>query len=53
MRCLWTDRQIHLAADQAYCNSTVLAGLFGRVVVFEAMGDDASLTDLPSRRIGF
>jgi len=48
----WTDRQIHLAADQAYCNSTVLAGLPERVVVFGAMRDDATLTDLPKQRRG-
>lgn len=45
----WTDRQIHLAADQAYCNSTVLAGLPERVVVFGAMRDDATLTDRPKQ----
>lgn len=45
----WTDRQIHLAADQAYCNSTVLAGLPERVVVFGAMRDDATLTELPKQ----
>jgi hypothetical protein len=46
----WTDREIHLAADLAYCNSTVLSRLPERVVVFGAMREDATLTSLPEKR---
>jgi hypothetical protein len=46
----WTDREIHLAMDSAYCNATVAASLPERVVLFGAMRSDAVLTSLPKQR---
>jgi hypothetical protein len=44
----WTaERRIHVAADSAYCNDTVLGGLPTRVVVFGTMRSDAVLTAAP------
>ncbi|MEJ7570351.1 MAG: transposase [Polyangiaceae bacterium] len=41
-------RQIHLAADGAYCNDTLMRGLASTVTVFGAMRPDAVLTALPT-----
>lgn len=43
-------RQVHLAADSAYCNATVMRTLSPTVVVFGAMRPDAVLTALPAPR---
>ena len=46
---LWSgDRKIHLAADSAYCNDTLMRGLSPTVTVFGAMRPDAVLTALPT-----
>jgi hypothetical protein len=41
------ERQIELAADSAYCNSTVLCGLAGNIKLFGSMRPDAVLTAPP------
>ncbi len=41
------DRPVHLAADSAYSNVTLMRGLPATVVVFGAMRPDAVLTTLP------
>jgi DDE superfamily endonuclease len=48
----WTgERRVELAADCAYCNSTVTRGLPKKVVLFGAMRPDAVLTALPSSKV--
>jgi hypothetical protein len=46
------DRRFEVAADSAYCNSTVTRGLADTIVLFGTMRPDAALTALPdaSRR---
>jgi SRSO17 transposase len=46
------DRRVEVAADSAYCNSTVTRGLADTIVLFGTMRPDAALTALPdaSRR---
>jgi hypothetical protein len=44
----WTRRRIDVAADSAYCNSTVTRGLPRRVHLFGSMRPDAVLTALPT-----
>jgi SRSO17 transposase len=44
------QRQIHLAADSAYCNDTVTRGLSNTVTLFGAMRPDAVLTAVPAKR---
>jgi hypothetical protein len=47
----WTgDRIVHVAADSAYCNDTLMRGLSATVHVFGAMRPDAVLTALPTER---
>ncbi len=47
----WTvGRDIHLAIDSAYCNSTVMRDLAPNVTVFGAMRPDAVLTAPPGTR---
>jgi hypothetical protein len=41
------DRCVHLAADSAYCNATLMRGLPATVVVFGSIRPDAVLTALP------
>jgi DDE superfamily endonuclease len=41
-------RSVHLAADSAYCNDTLMRGLSATVTVFGAMRPDAVLTALPT-----
>lgn len=41
------DRRVHLAADSAYCNATLMRGLPSTVVVFGSIRPDAVLTALP------
>jgi len=43
-------RTVHLAADSAYCNDTLMRGLPASVIVFGAMRPDAVLTALPTER---
>lgn len=43
-------RRIHLIADEAYCNVTLLKGLPEHVVVFGSIRPDAVLTALPTPR---
>lgn len=43
-----TDRTVHVAADGAYCNDTVLRDLPNRFVLFGSMRPDAVLTALPT-----
>jgi hypothetical protein len=43
----WTERDIHLVADAAYCNATVVAGLSSRVMLIGSMRTDAALTAPP------
>jgi len=48
----WTDgRRVELTADSAYCNSTVMRGLSGSVILVGAMRPDAVLTAPPSQRL--
>lgn len=47
----WTDRQIHLTADSAYCNATVAGGLSERVVLIGSMRNDAVLTAAPTKSV--
>lgn len=44
------ERTVHLAADSAYCNDTLMRGLSSTVKVFGAMRPDAVLTALPTDR---
>lgn len=44
------DRRIHLTADSAYCNDTLMRDLSPTVVMFGAMRPDAVLTALPPVR---
>jgi hypothetical protein len=44
----WTQREIQLAADSAYCNRTITRGLPRRIKMFGAMRPDAVLTALPT-----
>jgi len=45
----WTQsRTVHVTADGAYCNDTVLRGLPDRFVMFGVMRPDAALTALPT-----
>lgn len=44
------ERTVHLAADSAYCNDTLMRGLSASVTVFGAMRPDAVLTALPTER---
>lgn len=46
------DRPIELAADNAYCNDTVLRGLSPTITLFGAMRPDAVLTAPPSKKQG-
>ena len=49
----WTcSRPIELAADNAYCNDTVLRGLSPTITLFGAMRPDAVLTAPPSKERG-
>ena len=43
----YPNERIELAADSAYCNSTLLDGLAGNVVLLGAMRPDAVLTNAP------
>lgn len=43
-------RRIHLAADCAYCNDTLMRGVSPTVTLFGAMRPDAVLTALPTDR---
>ena len=43
-------RRVHLAADGAYCNDTLMRGLAPTVTVFGAMRPDAVLTALPTEK---
>lgn len=42
-----SDRRIELAADSAYCNSTVTKGIAKNIKLFGSMRPDAALTALP------
>jgi len=44
------ERQVHLAADSAYCNDTLLRNLSSTVTLFGAMRPDAVLTAPPTER---
>jgi hypothetical protein len=44
------ERTVHLAADSAYCNDTLMRDLSAMVTVFGAMRPDAVLTALPTER---
>lgn len=44
------ERRVHLAADSAYCNDTLMRGLSPTVTMFGAMRPDAVLTALPTDR---
>jgi hypothetical protein len=44
------ERRVHLAADSAYCNDTIMRGLSPTVTLFGAMRPDAVLTALPTGR---
>jgi hypothetical protein len=47
----WSGRRrVHLAADGAYCNDTLMRGLAHTVTVFGAMRPDAVLTALPTEK---
>ena len=46
---IWVgDRRVEVAADSAYCNSTVIKGLADNLVLFGSMRPDAALTAPPS-----